>query len=34
MAEKDKAVSAQSVSAFVFESQNQIRAINVSSSDF
>ncbi|KKU15644.1 MAG: Recombinase [Candidatus Jorgensenbacteria bacterium GW2011_GWA2_45_9] len=27
MAEKDKAVSAQSVSAFVLESQNQIRAI-------
>jgi len=29
MAEKDKAVSAQSVSAFVQESQNKIRAINV-----
>ena len=28
MAEKDKAISAQSVSAFVLESQNQIRAIN------
>ena len=27
MAEKDKTVSAQSVSAFVLESQNQIRAI-------
>ena len=27
MAEKDKAISAQSVSAFVLESQNQIRAI-------
>jgi len=27
MAEKDKAVSAQSISAFVLESQNQIRAI-------
>ncbi|MDP2704084.1 MAG: hypothetical protein Q8P01_02580, partial [bacterium] len=29
MAEKDKAVSAQSISAFVLESQTKIRAINV-----